>query len=52
MRKFLFIIPLTPPAHINIIRQELQELCLSTLKKQTYSNWNALLIGEDVSKFY
>ena len=50
MKKYLFIVPLTPNSHLNKIRQELQELCLSALKKQTYSNWSALLIGSNVSE--
>ena len=45
---YLFIIPLTPKSHLNKVRQELQKLCLSTLKKQTYSNWKALLVGSNL----
>ncbi|PVD52023.1 hypothetical protein DC498_11580 [Terrimonas sp.] len=44
-KSFLFIIPLTPDEYLTSTRKRLRILCLTTLKEQTYNNWNALLIG-------
>jgi len=51
--KFIFIIPLTPKALLTQERKYLQELSLSTLLRQNYEYWNALLIGDyipDIAK--
>lgn len=46
MRSYIFIIPLTPPSHLNDIRILLQKLCFNTLVSQTHTNWLALVIGQ------
>jgi hypothetical protein len=43
---FLFIIPLTPFSHLTEIRGQLRKICFNALFSQTYSNWQALVIGE------
>lgn len=46
MKDFVFIIPLTPSIHKTPLRQDLFELMLSSLTKQTSNNWQAILVGE------
>jgi glycosyltransferase involved in cell wall biosynthesis len=47
MKKFLFIVPLTPSDYLTPLRSELFKLFLSALKDQTYAHWQALLLGEE-----
>lgn len=46
MKKFLFIIPLTPQQFLNPIRETIQKKCFQLLLLQDYANWEALVIGE------
>ena len=46
-KKFLFVTPLTPKAFLTPLRKSLFEQFIESLKKQTYSNWEALLLGEE-----
>jgi hypothetical protein len=46
MKDFVFILPLTPSVHITPLRQDLFQLTLSSLRKQTSDNWQAILVGE------
>jgi hypothetical protein len=46
-KSFLFITPLTPSRLLTPLRKLLFEEYLKALKAQSYSNWNALLIGEE-----
>ena len=50
MKKFLFITALTPARLLNLLRKDLFLLFLSSLERQTYENWEALLIGEEGKK--
>lgn len=43
---FLFIIPLTPNVLAGSVRAELQKKCFELLRIQNYSNWRALVIGD------
>lgn len=47
MKSFLFITPLTPSDLLTPLRKELFKVFLSSLKNQTYKDWQALLIGEE-----
>lgn len=47
MKSFLFIVPLTPARFLTPLRKELFSLFLSSLKNQTYDNWEAFLFGEE-----
>jgi len=46
MNKFLFIVPLTPRDILTEERAILQNLCFSTLLKQTYKYWKVLIVGD------
>lgn len=46
MKDFVFIIPLTPLKASNPFRQELFQLMLKSLNKQSSDNWQAILVGE------
>jgi hypothetical protein len=46
MKKFLFIIPLTPQQFLDPIRETIQKKCFQLLLLQDYANWEALVIGE------
>jgi hypothetical protein len=46
MKTFLFITPLTPESLLTPLRKALFEIYLKALKKQGYTNWRAILIGE------
>lgn len=47
MNHFLYIIPKTPANLQNDIRKKLWHLCVTSLINQTYTNWTALIIGEN-----
>jgi hypothetical protein len=47
MKKFLFIVPLTPSNYLTPLRKELFSLFINALKEQTHPYWKALLIGEE-----
>lgn len=47
MKKFLFITPLTPSRLLTPLRRKLFVEFVRGLNNQTYSNWEALLIGEE-----
>lgn len=47
MKKFLFVTPLTPSKLLTPLRSKLYLEFISSLNNQTYSNWQALLIGEE-----
>ena len=47
MKRFLFIIPLTPPHLLSPLRKDLFSLFISALQRQAYENWEGLLFGED-----
>jgi len=46
MKKFLFITTLTPTQFLSPLRSALFEIYLKALNNQSYSHWEALLIGE------
>ncbi|HEY1040743.1 MAG TPA: hypothetical protein VGF30_15115 [Bacteroidia bacterium] len=46
-KKFLFITPLTPKRLLTPLRTMLFEQYIESLKRQSYKNWEALLIGEE-----
>ena len=46
MKKFLFITTLTPQQFLTPLRASLFDLYLEALKGQSYSNWEAIIIGE------
>lgn len=48
MKKCLFIIPLTPQFLLNFSRFEIQRKCFELLLTQSYSNWQAIVIGEEL----
>jgi hypothetical protein len=50
MKKFLFITTLTPRSLLSPLRASLFDLYKDALNGQTYSNWEALLIGEEEKK--
>lgn len=47
MKKFLFITPLTPTKLLTPLRKMLFQEFIRALNNQKYSNWQALLIGEE-----
>jgi hypothetical protein len=47
MKTFLFVTTLTPKKILSPLRRALFELYLESLKKQTYTNWIAILVGEE-----
>jgi len=47
VKKFLFIIPQSPASSLTPFRRSLTEVSMWTLKNQTSSDWEALLIGEE-----
>ncbi len=50
MKKFIFITTLTPEQFLTPLRKSLFELYLQALQKQSYTNWEAILIGEFAKK--
>jgi len=50
MNHYLFIIPLTPGRLLSDTRKKLQQLAFQSLKMQSYDNWSALVIGEQLPK--
>lgn len=50
MKRFLFITPLTPSKLLTPLRSMLFHEFLRGLNDQTYTNWQALLIGEEEKK--
>ncbi len=46
-KRFLFIVPLTPKRLLTPLRNLLFEQFLNAMRNQSYSNWEAILIGEE-----
>ncbi len=46
MKKYLFIIPLTPSQFLSPLREKLTDVCLHSLRAQEHDDWEAWLIGE------
>ncbi len=47
MKQFLFVVPLTPTKLLTPLRRMLFQEFIRALNNQKYSNWQALLIGEE-----
>ncbi|MES2567384.1 MAG: glycosyltransferase family 2 protein [Bacteroidota bacterium] len=48
MKTYLFIIPLTPQFFLNFNRAEIQRKSFELLLAQSYSNWQAIIIGDEL----
>ena len=46
-KSFIFIVPLTPKSKLDKTRTVLRNICLESLLKQSYENWQAIIIGKD-----